>query len=188
MKKTENQRGIGLGTIFGIFAKIGAFTIGGGYAMIPLISHEICKRGWLKEEETEEIIVLAQSAPGIIAVNMAVYTGYRLRGVKGSIVAALGAVMPSFIIILLIGMAFAGIWDNPVVKSIFQGIRPAVVALILVPMVSMLRKNRTWWAWLITVATLFVVAFLKISPIYIIILLIIGAVLVTLSRQKEERK
>ena len=93
--------------IFLVFAKIGSFTIGGGYAMIPLISDEIIKRKWLPEEELPDIIALAQSAPGVLAVNMAIFTGYKIRGVKGSIAATLGSVLPSFLIILLIAMLFA---------------------------------------------------------------------------------
>ena len=139
MEKAEKK--VSLGTIFAIFAKIGAFTIGGGYAMIPLIKHEIMSRDWLEDEEIDEIIVLAQSAPGIIAVNMAIYTGYKLRGFRGSIAATIGAVLPSFVMILLIGMAFESIWDSPVVKSIFQGIRPVAVALIAVPAVRMMKSG-----------------------------------------------
>ena len=86
--------------IFLVFAKIGAFTIGGGYAMIPLIRDEMVRRGWMTDEELPDIIALAQSAPGVLAVNMSVFAGYRLRGVKGSIAAPLGATLPSFLIIL----------------------------------------------------------------------------------------
>ena len=94
------------------------------------------------------IIVLAQSAPGILAVNMAIYSGYRLRGIKGAIAASLGAVLPSFIIILAIAMLFAGIKDNPTVAKIFRGIRPVAVGLILVPAVNLARKGcKRWWAW-----------------------------------------
>lgn len=188
MKKTVfPAENISLATLFGIFSKIGAFTIGGGYAMIPLVRHEICSRNWLDEDEIDEIIILAQSAPGIIAVNMAIYTGYKLRGLKGSIIATLGAVMPSFAIILLIAMAFKNLWSNPVVGRIFQGIRPVVIALILVPMVKMAKKsNRKWWTWLISAVTLFLVAFVKLSPIYIIIVLIAAAVLFTLYKQNKE--
>ena len=146
--------------IFLVFAKIGSFTIGGGYAMIPLISDEIIKRKWLPEEELPDIIALAQSAPGVLAVNMAIFTGYKIRGVKGSIAATLGSVLPSFLIILLIAMLFAGYKDNPVVIKIFKGIRPVVVSLILVPMIKMARKgNKTWWAWAISALTLNMVAY-----------------------------
>jgi chromate transport protein ChrA len=119
--------------IFATFAKIGAFTIGGGYAMIPLIKDELVKRGWLSEEELPDIIALAQSAPGVLAVNMSIFAGHRLRGVKGSIAATLGSVLPAFLTILLIAMLFKGYQDNQVVIRIFKGIRPVVVSLIAVP-------------------------------------------------------
>ena len=173
--------------IFLVFAKIGSFTIGGGYAMIPLIRDELVKRGWLSEEELPDIIALAQSAPGLLAVNMSIFAGHKMRGVKGSIVATLGSVIPSFLIILLIAMLFTGYQDNPVVIRIFKGIRPVVVSLILVPMINMARKgNKTWWAWAISAATLFMVAFLGFSPIYILLVLIVLAVCFTL--WKERRK
>ena len=127
--------------IFLVFAKIGAFTIGGGYAMIPLIRDEMVRRGWMTDEELPDIIALAQSAPGVLAVNMSVFAGYRLRGVKGSIAATLGATLPSFLIILAIAMVFSGYQDNPVVVRIFKGIRPVVVSLIVVPMIRMAVKT-----------------------------------------------
>ena len=141
--------------IFMVFAKIGSFTIGGGYAMIPLIREELVKRGWVSDEELPESIALAQSAPGVLAVNMSIFAGYKMRGFKGSVAATLGSSLPSFLIILLIAMLFTGYQDNPVVVRIFKGIRPVVVSLILVPMINMARKgNKTWWAWAISAATL----------------------------------
>lgn len=173
--------------IFGVFCKVGAFTIGGGYAMIPVIQHEMESRGWIGAEELDDIVVLAQSAPGLLAVNMAIFTGHKLRGFKGSVAATLGAIMPSFVIILLIAMLFTSIKDNPIVARIFQGLRPVVVALILVPMVKMaMSGEKRWWTWTISAVTLLLVAFLKVSPIYIIIVLITGAVLISLHNQKKE--
>ncbi len=172
--------------IFLVFAKIGSFTIGGGYAMIPLISDEIIKRKWLPEEDLPDIIALAQSAPGVLAVNMAIFTGYKIRGVKGSIAATLGSVLPSFLIILLIAMLFAGYKDNPVVIKIFKGIRPVVVSLILVPMIKMAKKgNKTWWAWAISALTLIMVAFLNFSPIYILLVVIVMATLYHLFKERR---
>lgn len=178
-----------LWSIFLVFAKIGSFTIGGGYAMIPLIRDELVKRGWLTDEELPDIIALAQSAPGVLAVNMSIFAGYKMRGFKGSVAATLGSVLPSFLIILLIAMLFTGYQDNPVVVRIFKGIRPVVVSLILVPMIKMARKgNKTWWAWAISAATLFMVAFLKFSPIYILLTLIVAAVCVTLIKERRPEK
>ncbi len=174
--------------IFFVFAKIGAFTIGGGYAMLPIIQNEIVRRGWLKEEDFPDIVALAQSAPGILAVNISIFAGYKLRGVKGSIIATLGSVLPSFLIILIIAMAFSGYQDNPVVIRIFKGIRPVVVALIAVPMVNMARKSGgEWWSWLTMGASLILTAFLKVSPIYILITVIVVAASITMYNEKKAK-
>lgn len=154
--------------------------------MIPLISEEIIKKDWLPEEDLPDIIALAQSAPGVLAINMAIFTGYKIRGVKGSVAATLGSVLPSFLIILLIAMLFTGYKDNPVVIRIFKGIRPVVVSLILVPMINMARKgNKTWWAWAISALTLIMVAFLNFSPIYILLVVIVLATLFYLYKERR---
>lgn len=177
---------VSLWRIFCVFAKIGAFTIGGGYAMIPIIRDELVKRGWLTDEEIPDIIALAQSAPGVLAVNMSIFAGYKMRGTKGSIAATLGSILPSFLTILLIAMLFAGYKDNPVVVRIFKGIRPVVVSLIIVPMINMAKKgNKTWWAWLISAVTLVAVAFLGFSPIWILLVLIVLAVLSTMFKERR---
>ena len=92
---------------FGIFFKIGAFTIGGGYAMVPLIENEIVtKRKWIAQEDFIDLLAISQSAPGILAVNISIFIGYKLRGIRGSIITALGTILPSFIIILAIACSF----------------------------------------------------------------------------------
>ena len=116
---------------FGIFFKIGAFTIGGGYAMVPLIENEIVtKRKWIAQEDFIDLLAISQSAPGILAVNISIFIGYKLRGIRGSIITALGTILPSFIIILAIALFFHSFKDNPIVERIFKGIRPAVVGLL----------------------------------------------------------
>lgn len=178
---------VSLWQIFTVFAKIGAFTIGGGYAMIPLIRDEMIKRDWMSDEELPDIIAMAQSAPGVLAVNMSIFVGHKLRGVKGSVVATLGSVIPSFVAILLIAMVFTNFRDNPVVERIFKGIRPVVVSLIAVPMINMARKNnKTWWAWAISIVTLFLVAFLSFSPVYILLVLIVVSAGIAVIRDKKE--
>ncbi len=173
--------------IFIVFAKLGAFTIGGGYAMIPLIRDEMVKRNWMTDEELPDIIAMAQSAPGVLAVNMSIFVGHKLHGVKGSVVATLGSVLPSFVSILLIAMIFTNFRDNPVVERIFKGIRPVVVSLIAVPMINMARKNnRTWWAWAISAVTLFLVAFLSFSPVYILLVLIVVSAGIAALRNRKE--
>ena len=178
-----------LAQIFGVFAKVGAFTIGGGYAMIPIIQREMSSRGWIGEDELPDIIALAQSAPGVLAVNMSIFAGYRLRGLKGSIAATLGAILPSFVTILLIAIVFSSFKDSPVVVRIFKGIRPVVASLIAVPMINMaIKNNHTWWAWAISAGTLLAVAFLEFSPIYILLVLIVLALAVTLWRERKGKE
>ena len=115
-----------LTTIFVSFLKIGMFTFGGGYAMLPLIERElITKRKWIEQKEFLDLLTLAQSVPGPIAVNTAVFVGYKVRGLRGAAAALLGTVTPSFVIILVIAIFFAGIRQNPVVDAAFKGMRPA---------------------------------------------------------------
>ena len=171
---------VSLWRIFAVFAKIGAFTIGGGYAMIPIIQREMSRRGWISDEELPDIVALSQSAPGVMAVNISLFAGYRLRGIPGSIAATLGSIMPSFLIILAIAMFFSAFRDNPWVERAFKGIRPVVISLILVPMVNMARKAcTTWWKWALAVASLALVALLNVSPIYILLVVIIMGFSVT---------
>ena len=129
-----------LTTIFVSFLKIGMFTFGGGYAMLPLIEQElITKRRWIEQKEFLDLLTLAQSVPGPIAVNTSVFVGYKVRGLRGAAAALLGTVTPSFVIILVIAVFFAGIRHNPVVDAAFKGMRPAVVALIIGSIVKRLR-------------------------------------------------
>ena len=179
------EKKVSLWQIFGVFAKIGAFTIGGGYAMIPLIQAEMSRRGWIADEDLPDIVALSQSAPGVMAVNISIFAGHRLRGIKGSIVATLGSILPSFCAILAIAMFFTAFKDNPWVERAFKGIRPVVISLIAVPMVRMARSCcKTWWAWLLAVATLVLVAFLNVSPIYIIVCVLVIGFSVTYYRLK----
>ena len=168
------EKKVSLWQLFGVFAKIGAFTIGGGYAMIPLIQSEMSRRGWISDEDLPDIVALSQSAPGVMAVNISIFAGHKLRGFKGSVAATLGSILPSFLIILAIAMFFTAFKDNPWVERAFKGIRPVVVSLIAMPMVNMARKCcTTWWKWLLAIVSLLLVAFLNVSPIYIILCVLV---------------
>lgn len=157
--------------LFYIFFKIGLFTIGGGYAMIPLIEREIVnKHHWISRNEFTDLLAVAQSVPGVFAVNMAVFIGYKKKKLAGSVVTALGTILPSFLIILLIALFFRQFKDIPLVASIFKGIRPAVVALIAVPVFNVARSahiNR-YTVWIPIVCAL-LIWLLGVSPIWIII-------------------
>lgn len=168
-----------LGQIFLTFLKIGAFTIGGGYAMIPLIEREVVRtRKWIGREEFVELLALAQAAPGVIAMNIAVFVGYKVRGRGGLLVAVLGAVLPSFLIILAIASVFTDFKQNEVVERIFKGIRPAVVALIAVPTIRLVRMvHLTWKTAPIPLAAVGLIYFLHLNPVWTILMAAGGGVL-----------
>ena len=171
---------VSLWKIFWVFAKIGAFTIGGGIPMIAVIKSELTRREWLKDEDFVDIITLAQTAPGLFAVNISILTGHKLRGTKGSVVATLASCLPPFLIILLVAMFFTSFKDNEYVLRAFKGIRPVVVALIGVPMIDMIKATKMrWWSWVIVVASMILVCFMSVSPIYILICIIVIAAAVS---------
>ena len=174
--------------LFYIFAKIGAFTIGGGVAMIPLIEREIvCKNKWMSDEDFIDIISIAQSAPGLIAVNVSIFVGHKIAGIKGSIVATVGSVMPPFIIILLVAAVFTTFKDNEAVQAVFRGIRPAVVALIAAPVIRMAIKNKlNWITGMIAVAAAVLIAFLGISPVWIIMAAIAAGIVIAAANRRKE--
>lgn len=156
---------------FRTFFHIGLFTIGGGYAMIPLIESEVVNRHrWMNRTDFLDLLAIAQSVPGVFAVNMAVFIGYKLRGLRGSIASALGTVLPSFLIILSVAIFFQRFREYELVEQIFKGIRPAVVALIAVPTFNVARSagisRRT--IWIPIVSTLLIWQF-GVSPVWIII-------------------
>ena len=155
-------------TIFASFFKIGAFTFGGGYAMIPLIEREVIdRRAWVARQEFLDLLTLAQSVPGPISLNTAVFVGYRMRGLRGAAAALAGTVLPSFVIILLIALFFADVRQNPVVDAAFKGMRPAVVALIIGPVVSLARGMR-WPMYVVIAAAALAIWGLGWSPIYVL--------------------
>lgn len=178
---------ISLWKIFWIFAKIGAFTIGGGIPMIAAIKKELVELKWLDEEEFIDIITLSQTAPGLFAVNISILTGHKLRGTKGSVVATIGSCLPPFLIILLVAIFFTSFKDNEYIIKAFKGIRPVVVSLIAVPMLDMLKATRMkWWSWLIVISSMTLVCFLSISPIYILICVIVTATFISWYNNKKE--
>ena len=161
---------------FKTFFKIGMFTLGGGYAMIPIIEAEVVdKRKWVSKEEFVDLIAIAQSCPGVFAINISIFIGYKLRKVRGAVATALGTALPSFIIILLIAMFFKRFQDNAVVQAVFRGIRPAVVALIAVPTFNLAKSAHITWAtcWIPIVSAL-AIWLLGVSPIVIIVLAALG--------------
>lgn len=171
---------ISLWKIFSVFAKIGAFTIGGGIPMVAAIKSELVDRKWLTDEDFFDIITLAQTAPGLFAVNISILTGHRLRGTRGSVVATIGSCLPPFLIILLVAMFFTSFKDNEYVIRAFKGIRPVVVALIGVPLIDMIKSTQMrWWSWVIVISSMVLVCLLSVSPIYILICVIVMAAFIS---------
>lgn len=171
--------------LFVVFMRMGAFTFGGGYAMLPIIQKEIVeKRNWATNEEIMDYYAIGQMTPGIIAVNTATFIGYKLKGIIGGIVATLGMVTPSLVIITIIAAFFKNFAHYPVVQHAFGGIRLVVIALIIQTVYTMAKKTIHDK---LTIA-LFVVGFIllivtPISPVWIIVCsALIGLVA---SRKKE---
>ena len=162
----------GMKEAFLTFFKIGIITFGGGYAMIPMIEEEVVnKHHWTSKEELLDLIAIAQSCPGVFAVNISTFIGYKLNKKAGAFCTTLGAALPSFIIILLIAMFFHQFADNKVVAAMFRGIRPAVVALIAVPTFRLAKTasislTNCW----IPIACALAIWALGVSPILIIII------------------
>ena len=178
---------VSLWKIFWTFAKIGAFTIGGGIPMIAAIKKELVEREWLNDEDFIDIITLAQTAPGLFAVNISILTGHRLRGTKGSVVATIASCLPPFLIIMAVAIFFTSFKDNEYVIKAFKGIRPVVVALIGVPMIDMIKATKMrWWSWLIILSSMILVCVLSVSPIYILICVIVMAAFISWYNNKKE--
>ena len=161
--------------LFWTYLKIGTFTLGGGYAMLPLIQREVVDRkGWIDEEEFLNMIALAQAAPGLIAVNSAIFIGWRVGGWKGVCGAVLGAVLPSFLIILAIAMVFQDWKELPAVEAAFKGIRPAVVALIAAPLIKMAKSAKIGWITaLIPIAAALLIWLGHVNPVWVILATIV---------------
>ena len=173
-------------TLFLTFMKIGMFTIGGGYAMLPLIQREVVDRGWMSKEDFIDIFSVAQSLPGIFAVNISIFVGYRLKKKMGGFICALGTIMPSFVIILLIALCFTQVKDNVWVEKAFKGLRPAVVALIAVPCLTTARSIKLSYKQLvIPVVAALLIWLAGVSPAWIILAAIVGGLVYGLNKQKE---
>ena len=156
--------------LFSVFFRIGAFTFGGGYAMLPIIQREVVeKRGWASDEEVIDYYAIGQSTPGIIAVNTATFIGYKKKGLIGAIFATLGMILPSLVIITILASSFMHFKDNQTVQHAFAGIRVAVVALVVNAVVRMWKKSvKDLVGIILFILAFLVIAFTRISPIIII--------------------
>ena len=157
--------------LFLTFCKIGALTFGGGYAMLPLIQREIVEnKKWSTEKEILDYYAVGQCTPGVIAVNTATFIGYKLRGIIGGIVATLGVIFPSIVIILIIATFLQNFADLAIVQSAFAGIRVAVVALIITTVVKLIKSSIKDYLGVIIAIIAFVIStFIGLSPVYVVI-------------------
>lgn len=173
---SKNDKSL-LPTLFFTFFKIGAFTFGGGWPMITIIQREVVEKyRWISNEEFLDLLAVAQSLPGVMAVNISVSVGDKLRGMRGSIVASLGTILPSFLIILTIAIFLTPelITTNPTLSAIFKGIRPAVVSLIVAPVITSAKAAKLGWktAWIPLAVALLIWSKLPVisNPIIYIVL------------------
>jgi len=159
-------------TMFLSFLKIGAFTFGGGYAMIPIMQAEVVdKRKWINKDEFLDILVIAQSFPGAMAVNTSIFIGYKIAGKTGAVLALLGTILPSFLIILLVASCLMQFRDNHYVNLVFKGISAAVPVMVLAAVVSLsksLKKN--YINMLIVVLAVIAIVLLHVHPVIVIII------------------
>ncbi len=172
--------------LFWSFFKVGLFTFGGGYAMIPLLQAELIERKkWLTEDEIMDYYSIGQCTPGIIAVNVSTFTGYKLKGIAGALVATAGIVAPSLIIIMTLANILNIFFDNPYVVHAFTGIRVVVIALMLDVVFGMWKKNiKDKYQWLIFILAVAVMIFLSLSPVWVVA----GAAAFGLFMQRKTKK
>ena len=175
--------------IFLSFFKIGAFTFGGGWAMVPLIRKELVDRQkWLEDSEFVDILAIAQSGPGPIAINTSVLCGYKMRGLPGALIATLGSSLPSFVIILVIANFFLKIRDSKAVEAIFKGMRPAIFGLLISAVWQVGRKsisNRKDIVFAAVGAVLLL--FFKVNPIFAVLTAAVGGVAYGLTQRSTTK-
>lgn len=172
MQKSKDRRNRGrILTLFITFLKIGAFTFGGGYAMIPLIQREISeKHGWVTDEDILDIIAIAEATPGPIAINSATFIGFKICGFWGAFCATFGVVLPSFLIIVIISNILREFADFPVVQYAFYGIRAGVLALIVKALYSMYKQcPKNLKSYIIAALAFIAAAILDINVLFVII-------------------
>lgn len=167
--------------LFLTFFKIGSFTIGGGYAMLPLIQREVVGKGWIEEDEFIDLFAVAQSLPGTFAINISIFVGYRLQKLRGALVCMVASVLPSFIIILLIALFFTQFAHIEWVEKAFKALRPATVALIAVPCLTTALSLKLKREQLILPALAALLIWQGgVSPVYIILAAALGGIVYSL--------
>ena len=173
--------------LFVVFFKLGAFTIGGGIAMLPLLQNTLInEKKWFTKEEFMDIVAVCQSLPGVVAINMATYVGYRKKGLAGSIVSTFGVTIPSFIMILIIARFITSLGDNGVLMGAMAGLRAAALGMVVVAMIQLMPaaiKNK--WAMLAAVAAFVLIAVLRINTAYVILMFAVIGITVTFAGSRR---
>lgn len=173
--------------LYTTFFRIGGFTIGGGYVMLPMMQKEVVdNRGWVTDEDMVNYYALASSVPGVIAINTATMIGYRMAGIPGAIAGTAGMVTPSLCIIMFIAAFLTRFQGYPLVQSAFSGVRVAVFAVMVMAVVR-IGKNviKDWTGWLYAVVAFLLVVVLETSPIYVILMAMVLGILLTLVKAKK---
>jgi chromate transporter len=174
------------GALFLAFLRIGAFTVGGGYAMLPHIETEVVRRQWMNKEELLDLIAIAQSMPGILAVNIAILIGHRLHKIKGAIICTLATILPSFLIILCIALFFTEMRNSIYVEKIFKALRPVVVALIAAPALSAARTARIDIRTApVPIAVALLIWLAGLSPVYIVLIAVGAGIIQHIIRKSQ---
>lgn len=188
--KTQESRLRRVLTLFVTFFKIGAFTFGGGYAMIPLIQREVSeKRKWITDEDILEIIAIAESTPGPIAVNSATFVGYKTAGFWGAFGATLGVVLPSFLIIFALSGVLNAVEDMKAVKYAFMGIRAGVLGLIVKALVTMYKKcKKNLVSYIVMAMSFILTAILNVDVIIVVICCAVFGLVTSLMAERRMGK
>ena len=173
--------------LFIVFFKLGAFTIGGGIAMLPLLQNTLInEKKWFTKEEFMDIVAVCQSLPGVVAINMATYVGYKKKGLIGSVVSTFGVTIPSFIMILIIARFITSLGDNGVLMGAMAGLRAAALGMVVVALIQLMPaaiKNK--WAMLAAVVAFVLIAVLKVNTAYVILLFAVLGITVTFAGSRK---
>ena len=173
--------------LFIVFFKLGAFTIGGGIAMLPLLQNTMIEeKKWFTKEEFVDIVAVCQSLPGVVAVNMATYVGFKKKGLIGSIVSTLGVIIPSFVLILIIARGITALGDNGIIMGAMAGLRAAALGMVAVALIQLAPsalKNK--WAILAAALAFVLIAVLKVNTAYVILLFALLGIAVTMAGSRK---
>lgn len=181
-------RDVKLRELYMAFFRIGGFTIGGGYVMLPMMQKEVVDtKGWVTDEDMVNYYALGSTVPGVIAINTATMVGYKKRGIQGALASTAGMITPSLVIIMFIAAFLARFQEYSVVQSAFNGIRVAVFSIMVMAVVRIGKKViKDWLGWALAIGAFMVVALMGMSPIYVILAMIILGIVMSLRKGKGD--